>query len=103
MTLYFTRDVPNVPIFTLKLCPETFLRGILCTIQKNCPFTFVMMLIFSRCTVSSYDYTILYITHSFRTIDQHAEPNIGKIVKTNIILITKYLIVKSFIFYPKND
>ena len=65
MTLYFMRDVPNVPIFTLKLCPETFLRGILCIIQKNCPFTFVMMLIFSRCTVSSYNYSILYITHSF--------------------------------------
>ena len=65
MTLYFTRDVPNVQIFTLKLCPETFLRGILCTIQKNCPFTFVIMLIFSRCTVSSYNYNILYITNSF--------------------------------------
>ena len=55
MKLYFTRDVPNVPIFTLKLCPETFLGGILCTIQKNCPFTFIMMLIFSHCTVSSYN------------------------------------------------
>ena len=65
MALHFTRDVPNVPIFTLKLCPEPFLRGILCTIQKNCPFTFIMMLIFSRCTVSSYNYSILYIAHSF--------------------------------------
>ena len=65
MTLYFTRDVPNAPIFTLKLCPETFLKGKLCTIQKNCPFTFIMMLIFSRCTVSSYNYGILYIAHSF--------------------------------------
>ena len=63
MTLYYTRDV-NVPIFTLKLCQETFLRGILCTIQKS-PFTFIMMLIFSRCTVSSYNYSILYIVHSF--------------------------------------
>ena len=34
---------------------------------------------------------------------KHAKPNIGKIFKTNIILITKYLIVKSFIFCPKND
>ena len=32
---------------------------------------------------------------------KHAEPYIGKIFKTNIILITKYLIIKSFIFYPK--
>ena len=32
---------------------------------------------------------------------KHANPNIGKIFKTNIILITKYLIVKSFIFYQK--
>ena len=30
---------------------------------------------------------------------KHANPNIGKIFKTNIILITKYLIVKSFILY----
>ena len=65
MTLYFMRDVPNAPIFTLKLCSETFLRGILCTIQKNCPFTSIMMLIFSRCTVSSYNYSILYVAHSF--------------------------------------
>ena len=65
MTLYFKRDVPNVPIFTLKLCPETFLRGIICTIQKNCPFTFIMMLIFSRYTVSSSNYSILYIAHLF--------------------------------------
>ena len=38
---------------------------------------------------------------------KHAEPNIGKIFKTNINLITKYLnlncnIVKSSIFYRKN-
>ena len=65
MTLYFKRDVPNVQIFTLKLCPETFLRGILCTVQKNCPFTFIMMLIFSHCMVSSYNKSILYIAHSF--------------------------------------
>ena len=32
---------------------------------------------------------------------KHANPNIGKIFKTNIILIIKYLIVKSFIFYQK--
>ena len=37
---------------------------------------------------------------------KHAEPNIGKIFKTNIILITKYLnlnwnFVKSFNFYKK--
>ena len=65
MTLNFRRDVPNVLIFTLKLCPETFLRGILCTILKNCTFTFIMILIFSRCTVSAYNYSILYIAHSF--------------------------------------
>ena len=65
MALYFTRDIPNVPIFTLKLCREICLRGILCTIQKNCPFTFIKMLIFSRCTVSSYNYSILYIAHLF--------------------------------------
>ena len=34
---------------------------------------------------------------------KHAETNIGKTFKTNIILITKYLIVKSSIFYQKND
>ena len=34
LILYFTRDDPKVLIFTL-LCPETFLRGILCIIQKN--------------------------------------------------------------------
>ena len=34
---------------------------------------------------------------------KHAEPNIRKIFKTNIILITKYLIVKSFIYYQKNN
>ena len=32
---------------------------------------------------------------------KHVEPNMGKIFKTNIILIKKYLIVKSFIFYQK--
>ena len=32
---YTTRDDPKVLIFTLKLCPETFLRGILCTIEKT--------------------------------------------------------------------
>ena len=32
---------------------------------------------------------------------KHAKPNIGKIFKTHIILITKYLIVKRFIFYQK--
>ena len=32
---------------------------------------------------------------------KQVEPNIRKIFKTNIILITKYLIVKSFIFYQK--
>ena len=64
MTLYFKRDVPNVAIFTLKLCPETFLRDKLCTVEKS-HFTFIMMLIFSPCTVSSYNYSILYIAHSF--------------------------------------
>ena len=34
---------------------------------------------------------------------KHPKPNIGKILKTNIILITKYLTVKSFIFWQKND
>ena len=34
---------------------------------------------------------------------KHAKPNIGKIFKTNIILITKYHIVKSLIFYQNND
>ena len=33
--------------------------------SKNCPFTFIMLLIFSRCTVLSYNYSILYIAHSF--------------------------------------
>ena len=33
--------------------------------SKEPSFTFIMMLIFSRCTVSSYSYSILYITHSF--------------------------------------
>ena len=32
---------------------------------------------------------------------KYAEPNIGKIFKTNIILIIKYLIVKRFIFAKK--
>ena len=32
---------------------------------------------------------------------KHAKPNISKIFKTNIILITKYLIVKSFISCQK--
>ena len=32
---------------------------------------------------------------------KHGKPNISKIFKTNIILITKYLIVKSFIFCKK--
>ena len=31
---------------------------------------------------------------------KHAKTDISKTFKTNIILITKYLIVKSFIFYP---
>ena len=30
-----TRDDPKVLIFTLLLCSETFLRGILCNIRKN--------------------------------------------------------------------
>ena len=30
----YTRDDPKVLIVALWLCPETFLRGILCTIQK---------------------------------------------------------------------
>ena len=88
MTLYFRSDVPNVPIFTLKLCPETFLRGILCTILKNSPFTFIMMLIFSRCTVSSNNYSILYIAYSFscyRIIiifeSEYFKPGIFKITK----------------------
>ena len=34
---------------------------------------------------------------------KHAKPNISKIFKTNIVLITKYLIVKSFISFQKND
>ena len=88
MTLYFTRDVPNVPIFTLKLCPETFLRDILCTIQKNCPFTFIMMLMLSRCTVSSYNYNILCIDHSFSCYrimitfeSEYFKPGIFKTIK----------------------
>ena len=88
MTLYFERDVPNVRIFTLKLCPETFLKCILCTIQKNCPFTVIMILIFSRCTVSSYNYSILYIAHSFscyRNIiifeSEYFKPGIFKTIK----------------------
>ena len=88
MTFHFTRDVPNVPIFTLKLCPEKFLRGMLCTIHKNCPFTFILMLIFSRCIVSFYNYSRFYIAHSFscyRIIiifeSENSEPRIFKTTK----------------------
>ena len=31
---FYTRVHPKVLIVVLKLCPETFLGGILCTIQK---------------------------------------------------------------------
>ena len=33
--------------------------------SKDLSFTFIMMLISSRCTVSAYSYSILYIAHSF--------------------------------------
>ena len=32
--------------------------------SKDLVFTFIMMLIFSSCTVSIYDYSILYMVHS---------------------------------------
>ena len=58
-----TRDDLKILIFTLKLCPESFLRGIPCTIQKKV-FTFIMMLVFSRSTVSFNNYSTLYRVHS---------------------------------------
>ena len=50
------------------------------------------------------EYSILSINLDLK----HAEPNFGKIFKTNTILITKYLnlnwnIVKSYTFYRNND
>ena len=45
--------------------PEIFLRGILCTIQKNeIYFTFIMRLILSRCTVSFNNYSTYFMAHS---------------------------------------
>ena len=48
-------------------------------------------------------YFLEYYIFVYQVGLKHAKPNIGKILKTNIILITKYLNVKSFIFWQKND
>ena len=65
MTLYFYKGGSKCSDLYLEALARDIFEKHAMHHSKELSFIFIMMLIFSHCSVSSYSYSILYIAHSF--------------------------------------